>query len=87
MTIPDGAGTTVSGALAVARRAQREVAAALERVVAAGVGAWEGSAAELSAGLLRRLAAEATELLDSGVRACEQARAHPSGAAAPRAIG
>ena len=80
--MPDGARTAVAGALATAKRVQREVTAALDRVAAAGAGAWEGAAAEASAGRMRRLAAEAAVLLDGCVRACEQAWSHPAGPAA-----
>jgi len=77
--ISDGASAGVASALAATRRARHEVAAALERVLAAGAGAWEGTAAELSAGRLRRLAAEALDVLDDAIQVCERAPGHPLG--------
>ncbi|WP_261575572.1 hypothetical protein [Frankia gtarii] len=92
MTIPDEARTTAPGALAAVARTRREVTAALDRVTAAGTGAWDGRAAQLWAGRMRRLAAEATALLDHCLLVCEQARSGSTGtstapAAPPRAIG
>ncbi|EIV93254.1 hypothetical protein FraQA3DRAFT_2940, partial [Frankia sp. QA3] len=79
MTIPDGARTTAAGALAAVVRTRHEVTAALDRVAAAGPGAWDGRAAQLWAGRMRRLAAEATALLDRCVLLCEQAWSSPAG--------
>ncbi len=80
MTIPDEARTTAAGALAAVARARREVVAALERVAAAGADAWDGRAAQVWAGRMRRLATEATALLDRCLLECEQARWGPAGA-------
>ncbi|WP_163551827.1 hypothetical protein [Candidatus Frankia alpina] len=92
MTIPDETRATAAGALATVARTRREVTAALDRVAAAGAGAWDGRAAQLWAGRMRHLAAEATALLDRCLLVCEQARSGPSAAstapgAPPRAIG
>ncbi|WP_261554079.1 hypothetical protein [Frankia tisae] len=92
MTIPDEARTTAAGALGAVARTRREVTAALDRVAATGAGAWDGRAAQLWADQMRRLAAEATALLDRCLLVCEQARSGPAGAptapgAPPRAIG
>ncbi len=85
--LPRGA---VTSALAAARRVQTDVTVALERVAVAGSGAWEGAAAEVSAGRLRRLAAEATALLESCVLRCSPASpalSPPAPARVARAIG
>ncbi|WP_041939057.1 MULTISPECIES: hypothetical protein [Frankia] len=89
MTIFDGAGTTAAAAVA---RTRRDVTTALDRVTAAGAGAWDGRAAQQWASRIRRLAAEATALLDRCLLLCEQACSSPAGPSAapgapPRAIG
>ncbi len=89
MTIFDGARTTAAGAVA---RTRRDIMTALDRVVAAGAGAWDGRAAQQWAGRVRHLAAEATALLDRCLLVCEQASSGPAGpstapGAPPRAIG
>ncbi|KQC39151.1 hypothetical protein [Frankia sp. ACN1ag] len=89
MTIFDGARTTAAGAVA---RTRRDIMTALDRVAAAGAGAWDGRAAQQWAGRVRHLAAEATALLDRCLLVCEQASSGPAGpstapGAPPRAIG
>ncbi len=92
MTIPDEARATATGARAAVTHARREVLAALDRVTAAGAGAWDGQAAQLWADRMRHLAAETTFLLDRALLVCEQACSSPAGlstvpGAPSRAIG
>ncbi|MCK9895466.1 hypothetical protein [Frankia sp. AgB32] len=85
MTMSNLPREAVVNALAAARRVQTDVTLALEGLAAAGSGAWEGAAAEVAAGRLRRLAADAAAVLDGCVRRCAAAASALGPPVPPRA--